>query len=103
MAFIAKKSPEQQAQAVAEKERKRQEAEERQQAEQLERNRRAFLATPVGQARQSFEQGDLVFQCSIDVMNQQAVIVAMVGSAAIQQTTDPAASSMPYAGRDGNW
>ncbi|MEU0018695.1 hypothetical protein ACIGKG_18605 [Streptomyces rochei] len=89
MAFISKKSPEQQAQAAAEKERKRQEAEEKQQAELLERNRRAFLATPVGQARQCFEQGDLVYQCSIDVMSQQAVIVAMVGSATTKQTTDP--------------
>lgn len=57
MAFISKKSPERQAEAAAEKERKRQEAEQRQQAERLERDRQAFLATPVGQARQCFERG----------------------------------------------
>ncbi|MFD4526030.1 hypothetical protein ACFWP7_19295 [Streptomyces sp. NPDC058470] len=88
MAFISKKSPEQQAQAAAEKERKRQEAEEKQQAERLERERQAFLATPVGQARQCFERGDLVYQCSIDIVSQQAIIVAMVGSATTQRTAD---------------
>ncbi|GHA73779.1 hypothetical protein ACIQRS_01750 [Streptomyces termitum] len=91
MAFISKKTPEQQAQATAEKERKRQEAAERQRAEQAERDRKAFLSTPVGRARQCFEQGDLVYQCSIDVMSQQAVIVAMVGSTTLKQTTDPVA------------
>lgn len=89
MALISKKSPEQQAQAAAEKERKRLEAEERQQAEQLERDRQAFLATPVGQARQSFERGDMVFQCSIDVMSQQAIIAVMMGSTTTQRTKDP--------------
>ena len=89
MALISKKSPEQQAQAAAEKERKRQEAEEKQQAERLEHDRQAFLTTPVGRARQCFERGDLVYQCSIDVMSQQAVIVAMVGSATTQRTNDP--------------
>ncbi|MFJ3798244.1 hypothetical protein ACIPSJ_18405 [Streptomyces sp. NPDC090088] len=88
MAFISKKSPEQQAQTAAEKERKRQEAEAKQRAERLERERQAFLATPVGQARQCFERGDLVYQCSIDVMSQQAIIVAMVGSATTQRTAD---------------
>ncbi|WP_040896321.1 hypothetical protein [Streptomyces griseoaurantiacus] len=90
MAFISKKSPEQQAQAATEKERKRQEAEEKRQAELLEHDRQAFLTTPVGQARQSFERGDLVYQCSIDVMSQQAVIVAMVGSTTTQRTKDSA-------------
>ncbi|MFJ3955587.1 hypothetical protein ACIPXV_37060 [Streptomyces libani] len=89
MALISKKSPEQQAQAAAQKEQKRQEAEEKRQAEQLERDRQAFLSTPVGQARQSFERGDLVFQCSIDVMSQQAIIVAMVGSGTAQAAKDP--------------
>jgi hypothetical protein len=60
-----------------------------QQAKRLERDRRAFLATPVGQARQCFKQGDLVYQCSINVMNQQAIIVKMVGSTTTKQTTDP--------------
>lgn len=89
MALIPKKSPEQQAQAAAEKERKQQEAEERRRTAQLERDRQAFMSTPVGRARQSFERGDHVFQCAIDVMSQQAIIVAMVGSATAQSTSDP--------------
>ncbi|MFG2794293.1 hypothetical protein [Streptomyces sp. NPDC048419] len=89
MALISKKSPEQQAQAAAEKARKQQEAEDKRRADQLERERQAFMSTPVGQARQSFERGDLVFQCSIDVMSQQAIIVAMVGSTTAQRTSDP--------------
>ncbi|WP_328438545.1 hypothetical protein OHA71_17915 [Streptomyces sp. NBC_00444] len=89
MALISKKSPEQQAQAAAEKARKQQEAEEKRRADQLDRERQAFMSTPVGQARQSFKRGDLVFQCSIDVMSQQAIIVAMVGSTTAQRTNDP--------------
>ncbi|MFD5097887.1 hypothetical protein [Streptomyces albidochromogenes] len=87
--MISKKSPEQQAQAAAEKERKQREAEEKRHADRLERERQAFMSTPVGQARQSFERGDLVFQCSLDAMSQQAIIVAMVGSATAQRTNDP--------------
>lgn len=90
MALIPKRSSEQQAQLAAEKERQRLESEAKRHAAQLERDRQAFMTTPVGQARQSFERGDVVFQCAIDVMNQQAIIVAMVGSATAQKTTDPA-------------
>lgn len=89
MALISKKTPEQQAQAVAEKERKQQAAEEKRRADQLERERQAFMSTPVGQARQSFERGDLVYQCSIGVMSQQAIIIKMVGSTTAQSTNDP--------------
>ncbi|MFE3017105.1 hypothetical protein [Streptomyces sp. NPDC059256] len=89
VALISKKTPEQQAQAVAEKERKQQVAEEKRRANQLERERQAFMSTPVGQARQSFERGDLVYQCSIDVMSQQAIIIKMVGSTTAQSTNDP--------------
>ncbi|MFI5804350.1 hypothetical protein [Streptomyces sp. NPDC051561] len=89
MALISKKSPEQQAQAAAEKEQKRREAQERRLADELAQEREAFLSTPVGRARVAFERGDLVFQCSIDVMSQQAIIVAMVGSSTAQRSTDP--------------
>ena len=52
--------------------------------------RKAFLEGPVGRAQSAFRRGDLVFQCEIDVMNQQAIIVGLVGSATAQSTTDSA-------------
>lgn len=48
-----------------------------------------FAASPVGRARSAFNQGDQVFQYSIDVMKQQAIIVAMVGSATSKRVSDP--------------
>jgi hypothetical protein len=67
----------------------RREAEAGKQADQLEKERQAFYRSPAGQARAAFERGDHVFQYSIDVMSQQAVIVAMVGSGTSKTTTDP--------------
>ncbi|MEU0940519.1 hypothetical protein [Embleya sp. NPDC005971] len=89
MALIQRKTPEEQAQAAAEKEQKRQAAEAQHQAEKMERNRQAFFAAPVGRARTSFERGDLVYQYSFSVMSQQAIIVPMVGSGTAQKTSDP--------------
>lgn len=54
-----------------------------------EDQRQAFSASPMGRARRAFERGDSVFQVAIDVMNQQAIIVAMVGSNTLQRTSDP--------------
>src|SRR5207248_9078540 len=42
-----------------------------------------------GLARIAYERGDEVFQYSIDVMSQQAIIVPMVGSTTSKSTTDP--------------
>jgi hypothetical protein len=39
----------------------------------------------------AFEAGDHVFQYEIDVMSQQAIIVAMVGSTTSKKTSDPTA------------
>lgn len=72
------------------KEQRQREAEARRHAEHLEKARQAFFATPAGQARVAFEAGDHLFQCAIDVMSQQAIIVAMVGSTTAKQTNDPA-------------
>ncbi|MGI8433827.1 MAG: hypothetical protein ACR2LE_03715 [Nocardioidaceae bacterium] len=55
----------------------------------LEREAGEFAASPVGRARAAFERGDEVYQYSIDVMSQQAVIVMMVGSATAKRTSDP--------------
>lgn len=75
---LLKKSPEERAEADA-----------RKQAEQANKDWAAYLESPAGKARTAYERGDQVFQCSIDVMSQQAVIVAMIGSNAVQTTTDP--------------
>jgi hypothetical protein len=37
----------------------------------------------------AFEEGDHVFQYAINVMNQEAIIVAMVGSKTKKRTSDP--------------
>jgi hypothetical protein len=80
VAFGKKKTPEELADEEA-----------RRQTEQLEKDRQAFLRSPTGLARTAYERGDHVFQYSIDVMSQQAIIVAMVGSSTTQKTTDPVA------------
>jgi hypothetical protein len=67
----------------------RREAEARKQADHVEKERQAFYRSPAGQARAAFERGDHVFQYSMDVMSQQAVIVAMIGSGTSKTTTDP--------------
>lgn len=70
---------------------KRAEDAERKRLEGIEKIRRAFFATPAGQARVAYENGDQVFQYSFDVMTQQAIIVAMVGSKTSAKTSDPTA------------
>ncbi|GAB2988304.1 hypothetical protein LWP59_08795 [Amycolatopsis acidiphila] len=57
----------------------------------VERERAAFERSPAGRARAGFARGDQVFQYVIDVMNQKAVIVAMVGGTTTKQTSDPVA------------
>lgn len=59
------------------------------QAAAAEKARDEFTKSPVGRARAAFERGDEVFQYSIDVMSQQAVIVVMVGSATAKKVSDP--------------
>jgi hypothetical protein len=102
MALISKKTPEQRAieagikeqeHEAQQKQREQAEAEKqaRERAERRESMRRAFFATPAGRARLAFESEDHVFQFSINVMNQQAIVVAMVGANTTKQTKDPAA------------
>jgi hypothetical protein len=74
---------------AARKEQLAAEKEEARQRSGAEREAREFATSPVGRARRAFERGDAVFQYSIDVMNQQAVIVAMIGSATTKRLSDP--------------
>jgi hypothetical protein len=82
---------EQRAQQAAKNEQRRVEEEERRKRDHIEKAREAFMATPAGQARRAFERGDHVVQYSIDVMNQQAIVIAMVGSTTSAKTADPTA------------
>ncbi|HEY3830518.1 MAG TPA: hypothetical protein VGL57_15090 [Solirubrobacteraceae bacterium] len=102
MALIPKKTPEQKAIEAGIKEqdretRERQQAQAaaekvtRERAERREKIRQAFFATPAGRARLAFESGDELLQFSIDVMNQKAIVVAMVGANTSKKTTDPSA------------
>jgi hypothetical protein len=89
MAFGKKKTPEELAAEAQAKRAADVEKATRKAAEQVERERQAFLNSPAGQARSAFERGHSVFQVAMDVMSQQAVIVAMVGGSTTKKTTDP--------------
>jgi hypothetical protein len=100
MALISKNTPEQKAIEAGIKEQEREikdqqqaqaaaEKVTRERAERRKKMRQAFFATPVGKARLAFESEDHVFQFSMDVMNQQAVVVAMVGANTTKKTSDP--------------
>jgi hypothetical protein len=71
--------------------RARQAAAERD-ARRLEKLRRAFYASPAGNARSAFENGDQVFQYEIDVRQTATVVVPMRRAYARPQgATDPTA------------
>jgi hypothetical protein len=89
MALFTKKTPEEEAAEAAQKQQERDAAEVRKRDERIEKARLSFLASPVGRARTGYERGDHVFQYVIDVQNQQAVIVPMVGGTTTQRTSDP--------------
>jgi hypothetical protein len=77
MGLFTKSEEEQQAAAIAKA------------AKQTEREAAAFQASPVGQARTAFEQGDRLFQVDFEVMEQSAEIVAMMGSSNTKKANTP--------------
>lgn len=88
---VLRKGPQDRA---AKEERKREQQagkQEQKQQKAFERAWNAFWSSPAGQARRAYESGDHVFQYSIDVMNQQAIIVAMIGSSTSKRQADPTA------------
>jgi hypothetical protein len=89
MPLMQRKTPEQRAEDLRIRQQRQQEAEAQKRSEQMEKKRKTFFNTPAGQARIAYDRGDHVFQYSIDVMSQQAIVVAMVGSTTAQKTTDP--------------
>jgi hypothetical protein len=89
MALVKRKNEEEKALAAEIKLQRQREDEARQRADEIERARQSFLATPAGQARTAFGRGNHVFQYSHNVMSQKAIIVAMVGSSTSKSTSDP--------------
>jgi hypothetical protein len=65
--------------------------EEQKEGKALEKAWNAFWASPAGRARLAYRNGDQVFQYSMDVMNQTAIIIAMSGSTTSSKTADPTA------------
>lgn len=86
-----RKTPEEKAAQEAAKAEKQRQVEAEKAAQQIEAQRNAFFNTPAGQARIAYDEKDHVFQCAFNVMSQQAVIVAMVGSRTTKRTNDPTA------------
>jgi hypothetical protein len=62
---------------------------ERKEAQRIDKARKAFEKSPAGRARRAFENDDHVFQYELDVLNQAAVIIQLVGSTTSKKTTDP--------------
>jgi hypothetical protein len=91
VALLKRETPEE---AAAKDQRKRDDAaakgeEKRQKA--FDKAWNEFWSTPMGRARAAYRAGDQMFQYSIDVMNQQAVVIAMVGAKTTSKTGDPTA------------
>jgi hypothetical protein len=91
MSLMKRKTPEELEAEVAEKELQRRKSDELKRRAQLEQDQRAFDKSPTGRARSAFKRQDHVFQFSIDVMNQKAVIAVMVGSSTTTRSSDPVA------------
>jgi hypothetical protein len=56
-----------------------------------EKGNKAFWQSPAGQASLAYDRGDQVFQTSLHLMDQDAVIVRMVGSMSPSTANDPTA------------
>jgi hypothetical protein len=85
--LLGRKSDEQRALDEHAKAARAKEKEAQRQAGQEEKERRVFDQSPAGQARLAFERGDQVFQYSIDVMNQQAIVRTMANPGGPSATT----------------
>jgi hypothetical protein len=58
-------------------------------AKRAQAERAAFLSGPVGRAQTAYANGDLLHQLEFDLMAQEAIIVAMVGSKVNKRSSDP--------------
>jgi hypothetical protein len=85
---LVKRTEEEKAARDAAKTQKRHDKEEARRQAEFQKAWNAFWASPAGMARRSFENGDHVFQYSLDVVNQDAVVVAMIGSTTRKKQAD---------------
>lgn len=88
---LLKKSDEERAAKEEERAVKAKSKEEARQQREFENLYNQFVASPAGQARAAFDRGDHVFQFSINVMDQDAIVVAMIGSNTSKKHHDPSA------------
>jgi hypothetical protein len=63
----------------------------RREAEQRERDRQGFFASPAGQARAAFDRGDHLFQFFMDVKDTKPIVIPMSGATTTTTTADPVA------------
>jgi hypothetical protein len=71
------------------KKAEKQAAKEAQQAaEQAEKERQAFLASPVGQARTAHEAGDMFFQFAAPIIETERTVMAVLGGTKDMKKTE---------------
>jgi hypothetical protein len=91
VALLKREAPEE---VAGKEQRKREQAaakDEEKRAKAFDLAWNAFWESPAGRARLAYRAGDRVFQYSIDVMNQQAIVVKLSGSTTSSRTGDPTA------------
>jgi hypothetical protein len=84
---LIRRSPDQ----IAGKESRQREELVTQKRAEFEYTWRGFWESPPGVARRAFKNGDHVFQYSLDVLDQAAIMTAMVGSSTRIVRLDPSA------------
>lgn len=91
MALLKKASPEEIAAKEEAKRKAQAEKEAREREKRLQLARSAYWGSPAGLARTAYNEGDKVFQFSIDVINQKAYTVAMMGARTTAKASSPVA------------
>lgn len=91
MALVKRSTPEEKAAKAAARSEQQDAAAEEKRRKTIEAQIHAFWSSPAGEARQAFDRGDHVYQYQLNVTNQQAIVVAMVGARAKSRTIDPTA------------
>jgi len=89
MPILKRKTPEEIQAERLEDQRRRAAADASAHQMRIQKARDAFFASPAGRARKAFANGDLVFQYSLDVLSQQAIIIAMHGGYTTKKQVDP--------------
>ncbi len=89
MALLKRESDEEKAAKAAQQEADRAAKAERDAVERAAKDEAEFLKSAPGRARSAFQRGDAVFQYSLDVQDNKAVVVAMGPAYTKSKQTDP--------------